>query len=509
MPGAYVDFHEQVANLIRRSETQGVETAEKYKIKIGGDGAKITRTASFLTMSVSRVMKEGTPGSPCALAIVNAPETYDTLEKALAPLVKQINSAIHKGNVEFDGKVYPIEVLFGSDMKFLQLAFGLCGSTANQCCVWCKISKEEMADTSRPWDFFLADSMIRTHENLCADALQGKNGVSKGLPIFMIDSQNIVVDELHLMLRICDVLLRNLIYEAKDKDAEAQFNGKEKVMIGENLNSLCTCIRECGVTFHMWEAKDPVSHAGTGKLEWSSLQGPDMKKLLVHLPGKIESSGVLYEATKSTVVNIWKDFLSLHNFLCEAHTELDDAHLICFEKAKNWVNDFLSLGDKRKGFKKSNVTPYMHALLYHVPAVIKNHGPLKNYSCQTIEKLNDVVKRVTLGKCNRADATRDALLVLKRVEYLKGEDAQRCKRSYTKVNEDYWLRDKKRKALKKKQKIQSEIEKTVVAEEPFPETVQGIKEELLTLFNFKTNVRSYSKLKNILKMKRQLAKKPA
>ena len=57
----------------------------------------------------------------------------------------------------------------------------------------------------------------------------------------------VVVDELHLMLRIFDVLIRNLIYIAVSidkKDINSQQNTK-------HVDMVVTKIVSCGVTFHV------------------------------------------------------------------------------------------------------------------------------------------------------------------------------------------------------------------------------------------------------------------
>lgn len=53
-----------------------------------------------------------------------------------------------------------------------------------------------------------------------------------------------------------------------------------------------------------------------------------------------------------------------------------------FPTDKNWLMLFLSLGKKRKGFGKANVTPYMHATVYHVWDVIQKYGNIKQFSGQ-------------------------------------------------------------------------------------------------------------------------------
>ena len=52
-----------------------------------------------------------------------------------------------------------------------------------------------------------------------------------------------------------------------------------------------------------------------------------------------------------------------------------------FKQAKTWVRDFLSLG-RHEGYQKRHVTPYMHAVVYHVPSMIRQHGNLLMFSGQ-------------------------------------------------------------------------------------------------------------------------------
>jgi hypothetical protein len=51
-------------------------------------------------------------------------------------------------------------------------------------------------------------------------------------------------------------------------------------------------------------------------------------------------------------------------------------------KAKEWVNLFISLGAKATGYKKANVTPYMHGMVYHVPFFMSQHSGLSKFTGQ-------------------------------------------------------------------------------------------------------------------------------
>lgn len=51
-------------------------------------------------------------------------------------------------------------------------------------------------------------------------------------------------------------------------------------------------------------------------------------------------------------------------------------------KAKEWVNLFTSLSAKGHGYKKANVTPYMHGMVYHVPYFMRQHNGIKKFTGQ-------------------------------------------------------------------------------------------------------------------------------
>ena len=50
-------------------------------------------------------------------------------------------------------------------------------------------------------------------------------------------------------------------------------------------------------------------------------------------------------------------------------------------QAVQWVHNFLAL-NRLEGYKKKCVTPYMHSLVYHVPAIVQEHGNLICFSGQ-------------------------------------------------------------------------------------------------------------------------------
>lgn len=105
-------------------------------------------------------------------------------------------------------------------------------------------------------------------------------------------------------------------------------------------------------------------------------------------------------------------------------------------QACDWVKLFLTLKDKEEGYSKTNITPYIHLLVYHVPKLLDGDGGVKIFTGQGVEKTNDVVRNIYHKKCNKHDACADSLLALKRLDYLA--DQERKPNSYNKRDNEYW-----------------------------------------------------------------------
>ena len=109
-----------------------------------------------------------------------------------------------------------------------------------------------------------------------------KNHQDKGckhLPLLKIDPDNIIPDELHLLLRITDVLTENLISAAKTNDR--MHNKRIKLLEGPMVTAVIESIRSCHISFDVWETDGPRA------FECTSLMGTDKKKLLKSLPPKL------------------------------------------------------------------------------------------------------------------------------------------------------------------------------------------------------------------------------
>ena len=91
---------------------------------------------------------------------------------------------------------------------------------------------------ARTWD-----AMMRN----CSYSQPKRHLGSKGTPILQTEPSNLVLDELHLLLRIGDVLLRNVILQANSLDHRVYMT--EGRQSDDHLRTLETLVRRCGVSF--------------------------------------------------------------------------------------------------------------------------------------------------------------------------------------------------------------------------------------------------------------------
>ncbi|XP_028394380.1 uncharacterized protein LOC114518556 [Dendronephthya gigantea] len=323
-------------------------------------------------------------------------------------------------------------MFLGSDYKFLLLLLGMKGATSDYACIWCKILKLLRYDMAKPENFYWEENIRRTLDDIRACCLKHEYSCERP-PLLNIPVENIILDELHLMLRITDKLLDNLVKEALQRDYKENRNKAPRDRQSLNLQNLVDTIRSCGVSFSVWEKLD-ADGRGSGVYDFTSLMGTDRKILLEKLPMKLD--GVIGNSTSSVVIKIWKDFNHLYKDYIQRQNLTDADVDIYFAKAQAWITLFLSLTGKLQGYGKTNITPYMHAMVYHAPKFMRIHQGIRHFSGQGVEKLNDDCRRVHLEKSNKWDAAKDVLLAEERLRLLS--NVRRTPRPYKKKAEEYW-----------------------------------------------------------------------
>ncbi|KAJ7369993.1 hypothetical protein OS493_034939 [Desmophyllum pertusum] len=249
-PGAQISFSETLKNHVREllENDPSYDITEPVKVKISGDGAKMSRSTNFMILSFCLLQtgeKVMSSRGNRTIAIVNGPEKYDTLKHSFSSAINEINTVLETGFIEVDGKEVKIEMFLGGDYKFLLMVMGLSGATSTHACLWCLIHKLDRWDTSQPIEHYLSLEMKRTLAHI-KSMLPLKKFSVINQPLFNIELDHVILDELHLMMRVTDRLTENLIVEVMERDSNADVAKGRGEKKGLYLETLINTIKMLG-----------------------------------------------------------------------------------------------------------------------------------------------------------------------------------------------------------------------------------------------------------------------
>jgi len=142
-------------------------------------------------------------------------------------------------------------------MKFLLMILDLSSATADYACLWCKIHKDDRWDTSKPMNYYNEEPMSRTLEEIKRLCGSKDNFGCIHDPLLNIPITHVIPDELHLLLRITDKLLQNVIDEVLERDAVEDFEKPRGQPKGIFLNRLVKAISgRVGISFSIWNKRN-------------------------------------------------------------------------------------------------------------------------------------------------------------------------------------------------------------------------------------------------------------
>ena len=261
------------------------DSNDAIRVKISMDGARMSRTTNFLIASFSLLQKDEKAMSSKGnrtVAVDNGPEDYDTIHDSLDKLLNEINELIATKFVEVDGVKCPIDIFLGGDYKILLITMGLSGATSIYACLWCKVHLSKRFDMSKPKDYYNSAPDSRTLEELhelysLSKSHEKYSCIRK--PLINIPLHHVILDELHLMLRVTDRLMENLILEIMERDSKEDINKTSREDKNVYLKKFVKAINGLGVTFNIWEKKN-ADGGGNSIHDWTSLLGSDKRKLM-------------------------------------------------------------------------------------------------------------------------------------------------------------------------------------------------------------------------------------
>jgi hypothetical protein len=369
--GGYRSIKKILTFVIKMLINQGVlnyPLDDNIHIRISGDGRNVGKKIKHVMITFAIMNNKNAiflPDHHYSLVLYSGIEKYEYLQKALLPLINELDDIDKNGFTDSIGQKWKITIYFSSDWKFLSICLGINNATANHFCPWCLCSKSDHSKLEKEWNISKKMEIIKFNYKTYPG--------HKCQPLFsMIPLTRWIPDELHLMLRITDRLWSLMLSETNYQSSD---------QIREQIKNEMLRI---GVHFEFWQNSDSKSW------NYTSLMGEDKLKVLKNY--NLES--VLSENRSTIIRQLWNDFDDLYTALQDTTTDP-----IAFKnQAKLWLIKFLtpSVGDPRKkGYIKglytnNDVTPYIHVLVHHVYEfmIIHHNYGIKAFTCSPVEKKN-------------------------------------------------------------------------------------------------------------------------
>ena len=402
--------------MVRLRSLPSMERNQTIQIKLSGDGTGIAKHINVVNFTFT-LLNEGAVASTAqgnhTLAILLVPEKYESLSGALREVAKE---ASELQTITLNDASYAIEYFLGGDMKFLSLVCGIDAANSEYACPWCKCSSAKRWDMNQDWSAFDQTKGARTIEEIKRFAALPKSrkryNCSRN-PLFeFIPIDHVIIDTLHLFLRISDILINLLIQDLRRQDGIEKSISKFDRGKSCNLSRYESFLNEkCQVHFQWYVSQD------TKKLQWRDLSGPEKVRLFHHvdLPDLFPSL-----PNVQNIQHIWVMFWSLYIRLKKAESGADELQ----SDIKEWVRDFLTV------YQTKNVTPYMHSFANHAPEFIKHYGDVAKFTQEGLEKLNDITTKHYQRSTNHRDqeALRQVLEKRNRIEDLEDSGYARKRR---------------------------------------------------------------------------------
>ncbi|EXX73390.1 hypothetical protein RirG_060640 [Rhizophagus irregularis DAOM 197198w] len=220
-------------------------------------------------------------------------EKYEDLAKVGQLFQNQLFDLKNNGIINQNGIHWPTELFFCGDWKFMYIIMGQSAPNSKYFYLYCDCEVTSRWDMNRTWN--------NTVNTKCE---------RKSLLFPAINQENYIPDELHLLLRISDVLMECLFADLiKNKDFSKQIK-----------SAIELAFKNIKVHFEFFQSKS------TGKQwNWISLMGPDKKIMLEKFPVSQFIPGTCEE----DIEKLWQEFYHLYMILHKAH--LSDQEIDQFE----------------------------------------------------------------------------------------------------------------------------------------------------------------------------------
>ena len=399
-------------------------TEQKIRLKLSGDGTNIGKRLHVINFTFT-LLDEGSKAYSSdgnhVIAILKDEENFDSLQRGLADVRNEVEQLT---SIEVEGITYDLEYYLGGDWKFLAIVMGIDSAKSDYACIWCKCSKEERSNMDKTWSITDTTHGARTIQENIELSRKPKSKKEYNVshpPLFpTIPLHNVVIDNLHMFLRVSDVLVNLLLVDLKRADAIEKLNKFSKFDSEKykHLDAYQKFVSGLGVPGYKFRIGQ-----NSKQLKIRSLTGPERLKVFKHiiiqqlLPKEDPS-----ERARKQV--LWNELLELHETFSKRPEDVTAADIDSFDlKSKEWVRKFTQV------YHSDKVTPYIHAMANHTSQFMRVHGSILAFTQQGLEKFNDTMtKDYFRATCHRNEQALIQILQKRnRMEHMKDMDTVRPK----------------------------------------------------------------------------------
>lgn len=355
----------------------------------------------------------GASGNHC-IAIFKESESYSSMKLCLQDIAKDVKEleSITIGSHRFD-----IEYFLGGDWKFLAMVTGIDSATSTHACIWYKCPALERYDSSQVWSISDCTHGARTIEEnqSLARSRSKKYNVSNepNIPL-----TRVIVDNLHMFLRVADTLIDLLLLELRRLDKiDKATKVKSLDQLQQYIKKFEKTISSLGISgFSFWIGRE------SKKLKCRTLTGPE--KLIAF--EKLDIVSTFPEVPNcAEVQSLWRDLLNINKLLSVRPQDLTEQVVTEFEsKSKNFVRSFVEI------YPAKHVTPYMHCMMMQVTQFLRINGALLPFTQHGLEKYNDCMTKDYFRSSSHRGQECLVQIMQKqnRIEHLEHTGAKRKKR---------------------------------------------------------------------------------
>lgn len=372
---SYVSQHGSVVN-------------NQFILKLAGDGASLNKKGITIlnfvfTLIHDREKPKSVHGNYLLGVFEIEKENYINVKRSLEDLLFELKEVQQNGIIVNKIK-HDIKFILGGDLKFLSIVLGIVSATGNHSCPWCHTKITGTLKFDDVWP------ISRTQE-LASQAFNDKD-TSIGyinLPIIdFIDFNNCQIDLLHLLLRITDKIFEFLIEKLNAYD-----NNRTSFILSDRpaLNHFFKILKEkCRISkpFIINEKNKIIKlRSFNGNERWkifTTICGENQKlsEFFINEENQERRQSLFDGLDLETYDNVWYNFYEIYTIIMTFEQRPHPSIESLKKRLLEWLGFFMRINT-------GNLTPYVHAFVYHIPELIERHGDLSLYSLQGLEKLND------------------------------------------------------------------------------------------------------------------------